>query len=166
MPYNFRNIPSSSRNYSVAEEDFFRRDLENAFLELSYFINEATGLSAGSSSLSSKRESLLSREISVKTYSQEGTTSTIASATTISVPYMTEILFVTGSTAVVTINGGVTVGDRITLVWASSADFDVTNSTGNIELNGGSDITSATANSPLSLLWDGSNWLETGRSIT
>ena len=46
------------------------------------------------------------------------------------------------------------------------AEFPRLNHDYGFKLAGGADITTATANSTLSLVYDGTNWLETGRSIT
>ncbi len=89
----------------------------------------------------------------------------VSAATSIAVIESDRVLFVTGATKVDNLTGG-TFGQIVTLIWFVLATFNVDGTGSGIELNGGSDITTATANSTLTLYFNGTNWLEFGRSIT
>jgi hypothetical protein len=91
-----------------------------------------------------------------------GTPTTVASAATLTLPPepQGEYMVVTGSTGITSITQSWE-GRKVTLVWGSSATFDVTDG-GNIKLT--SSITAHDVDDTLTLLAVGANWHEVARS--
>jgi hypothetical protein len=93
----------------------------------------------------------------------------IASATSIALPAELSkhnaVITVTGSTAVENITGG-TAGQFLTILWATSATFDVTDAaTGAGEIHLGATITAHVATDTLTLVSDGTDWYEVSVSV-
>jgi hypothetical protein len=91
---------------------------------------------------------------------------TIASAASIAVTAADEVLEITDNTAVTNITAGA-VGQRLTIIWAAAATFDVTDAAGGagqIHLAGGAHLTTWVATDTLALVCDGTDWYEVSRS--
>jgi hypothetical protein len=96
-----------------------------------------------------------------KDYYNPPSNTTIASADTLNIPSNTKVITVTGSTAINWITGIQPVGTEIILIFSGSLTIPNSTSTG-YRLNG---ALSATKNTVLTLISDGTNWLEKSRSI-
>lgn len=92
----------------------------------------------------------------------QGRGTDIASAATISIPVMGTIFHVTGNTGITGMSGFGQKDQFITLIFDSTPT--VTKGS-NLKLGAGGNLV-ATANSTLSGVWDGTNFYETGRSVT
>lgn len=92
----------------------------------------------------------------------QGRGTDISSAATISIPVMGTIFHVTGNTGITGMSGFGQKDQFITLIFDSTPT--VTKGS-NLKLGAGGNLV-ATANSTLSGIWDGTNFYETGRSVT
>ena len=87
---------------------------------------------------------------------------TLASAATLTIPRGAEVVSVTGSTTVTSITASANhAGRRVTLLFASGATFDITDGS-NLKL--ASSATTLDADDTITLICDGTNWYEAGRS--
>jgi hypothetical protein len=84
----------------------------------------------------------------------------IASAATLTLP-AGEVVTVTGSTTITSITAS-WAGRRVTLIWGTGATFDVTDGS-NLKLS--ASITTFDAGDTLTLVCDGTDWFEAGRSV-
>lgn len=96
-------------------------------------------------------------------------TSAIASAYNLQIGLSTHLLIMSGTTTINTIkftsNTNPPIGYMITLLTQSALIINnKTTASGNIQLNSGTNITT-TANSTITLIWDGSQWNQLGQSI-
>jgi hypothetical protein len=81
---------------------------------------------------------------------------TVASAATITIPYGTKVVNVTGSTTITSITANQTHAGRVVILkWASGATFDMTDGS-NLKL--AASITTADADDAVTLVCDGTNW--------
>ena len=91
----------------------------------------------------------------------EGVAVSVASAATIIIPFNGSLIPITGTSDIADIFAGINAGRLITLQFADSLTVF---STSNIKLAGGSNF-SATANDTLTLICDGTNWIEVARTV-
>lgn len=86
----------------------------------------------------------------------------IASATTILIPFAGTLIPITGTTTIVTINANTyNAGRTVTLQFAASVQVAVS---GNIKLTGNTAF-NATASDTLTLICDGTSWIEVARAV-
>lgn len=102
---------------------------------------------------------------SVNLWMQDNATSgstvpSVASATTMDLPFGEEVVSVTGTTSITTITAVGHAGRRVTLVFAGA--LTMTDDSGNLRLAGNF---TTTANDTITLACDGSNWYEVARSV-
>lgn len=90
-----------------------------------------------------------------------GVAASVASANGITLPLDGSLIPITGTTGIVTIIAASQAGRTVTLKFASSV---VINVGGNILLAGSANF-SATANDTLTLICDGTNWIEVARTV-
>jgi hypothetical protein len=89
-----------------------------------------------------------------------------ASNASIAVTAEDTVLSITGANAIENFTGGV-LGQRLTILWAAAATFNITHAIGTdgeINLGTETDITNHTAGDVLELIFDGTDWFERGRS--
>ena len=91
-----------------------------------------------------------------------GVSTSVASATTISIPFAGTLIPVTGTVTIATINASTyNAGRTVTLQFAASVQVAVS---GNIKLTGNTAF-NATASDTLTLICDGTNWIEVARAV-